>query len=85
MRGNFLSGIVNYVNLIESNEAPKIENENKSIVEFYFIKLSLMFLDKVSKSILISKVRSEAEGRLSTKSNIVKRIKNSDNRLLKQF
>ncbi len=44
MRGNFLAGIVNYVNLIESNETERVSNENKSIIEFYFIKLSLMFL-----------------------------------------
>ena len=44
-----------------------------------------MFLDKVSRSILTTKVKSEAESRLGTKSNIVKRIKNTDNRLLKQF
>lgn len=44
-----------------------------------------MFLEKVSKSILASKVKSDAEGRLNTKSNIVKRIKSTDNRLLKQF
>lgn len=85
IRGNFLSGVVNYLNAIDSNQMAKIQNQNKSIIEFYFIKLSLMFLDKVSRSILTTKVKSEAESRLSTKSNIVKRIKNTDNPLLKQF
>lgn len=86
MRASFLSGISKYLPLIDNKEPQNKSNENKSIIQFYFIKLSVMLLDNSPRiSAVSSRIKDEGESIINAKSKVVKRIKTTENNLLKQF